>query len=287
MSRESSVDTTMNATTFAPVQVGKAILDNNILTVNGASFDLRDQDGYASFAVTTSAIICTALATVFPADTGMLVFEHGDTGEFKNSSYEPWQQYNAAVHSIASNPSLAKVITGWCALLDFYHHFLPHTDVEPSAIALARFMASKAFKAAYATPEAVRQWHQYQALRSTEAGMIAHLEGRLEAPINPWEGAHDLALPSVTSLGELSALTIVDATCGDIIVKDGVVWASAGLRHFIDCVDDVSHIDGREGQFITTLKCGGVDRRFRVHATPDSMVLRMQPRLPSFGPGAS
>jgi hypothetical protein len=275
----------MNNLPADPIRVGKAILEGNKLTVDGASFSVRHRDDFASFIQNTSAVVATALATVFAADTGELVFADGGAGAFKSSDVEPWQQYSAAVLGYPSNPDLSQVITGWCALLCLHSYFIPNEHVELKAIAFARYIASSAFKAAYATPEAVRRWDLYEEFTRTTAGITARLNGTDNKPEDPWKDVVDLSLPAPVELTHLTALTLVDAFGGDVVVMGGKTWASAGSRHFMSCVDDVSHVK-RPGTFCATLVIGGVERRFRCQSEGDSFVVRlMAPALPKFDEG--
>jgi len=272
----------MHDTSTDPIRVGKAILAGNELTVNGAPYEVRHRDDFAAFVQNTSAVVATGLATVFAADTGELIFDDSGAGAFSASGVEPWQQYSAAVLGYASDPSQANVIIGWCALLCLHSHFKPNEHVELKAIAFARYIAFTAFKAANATAEAVLRWDEYEALPVTIAGVAARLNGVDNAPENPWKDAIDLSLPAPGDLTHLSALTLVDAFGGDILVKGGKALAGAGPRHFICCLDDVSHVKGT-GTFGTKLICGGVERRFRCESDGDEIVLRLLAQnLPTF-----
>lgn len=264
----------MNNLPVDTFRVGKAILEGNKLTLDGAPFPVRHREDFAAFIQNTSAVVATALATVFEADTGELVFADGGAGAFQSSDVEPWQQYSAAILGYPSNPELAKIITGWCALLCLYTHFIPSEHVELKAIAFARFIASSAFKAAYATPEAVRRWDVYEESTKTTAGIIARLNGTDNKPEDPWKDVIDLSLPAPDELSHLTALTLVDAFGGDVVVMGGKTWASAGSRHFMSCVDDVSHVK-RLGTFCATLVIGGIERRFRCESQGDSFVVRL------------
>jgi hypothetical protein len=264
----------MNDVISEPIQIGKAVLADNKLTVDGMAYEIRHRDDFASFIQNTSAVVATALATVFPSNTGVLTFDAGEAGSLKHSDAEPWEQYSASTMGFSSDPSLANVVIGWCALLCVHSHFKPNEHVELKAIDLARYIAFEAYKAAYASPEAVQRWDLYQAQLLTVESIAARLEGTDDAPENPWDGAVDLWLPAPSGLTDLTALSLVNAFAGDIVVNDGKAWAGIGKHHFMACLDDVSHVKGT-GTFGTKLTCGGVERRFRCDSRGNTLVLRL------------
>lgn len=271
-------------TNQSPIHIGKAILAENRLTVQGAPYKLHTHTDFAKFVVATSAIVCTALATMFKAGTGLLVFKNGVYGTLQAESAEPWQQYNGAAHAVAAKHEEAKVIIGWCALLSLYNKLLPNPHVEIEAVAIAHYIASEGFKAAYATEECVDKWLKYEAYISTHAGFIASMEGLVDKPDNPWDKAQDLSLPAIPALGNFTALDIICLTLGDIIVTNGSALASAGVRHFIQCADAFDHIERKQGPFMVKIEHAGKQRSFRAQVNAlvngEEMVLRPLPGLP-------
>lgn len=268
----------MYKTPFAPVRVGQATLFQNELKIGSKLYSLHHRKDFAAFALLTSAVVGTAISTLFPADTGVLEFGDGVTGRL-HPGIEPWQQYANAAMVCESDLAQAKVVIGWCALLDLYSHLVPSPSVDQDAVALARYIASVGFKAAYASLEDVEAWLEYQALKSTPQGFKAFMDGTLEQPPDPWAGAFDLVLPAVVTLKPLSALEIIEQTNGDIVLSDSGAKASAGAHHLIECTDDVSPVERRSRDYCVALKRGGSDYRFRIHTTrmfdnADEVVLR-------------
>lgn len=268
----------MYTTQFPSVRVGQATLFQNELKVGSKPYSLNHRKDFAAFALMTSAVVGTAISTLFPADTGILAFGDGVTGSL-HPGIEPWQQYANAAMVCGSDLAQAKVVIGWCALLDLYSHLVPSPSVDQDAVALARYIASVGFKAAYASLEDVEAWFEYQALKSTPQGFKAFMEGTLEQPPDPWAGAFDLVLPAAVSLKPISALEVIEQTNGDIVLCDGGAKASAGTHHLIECTDDVSPVERRSRDYCIALSRGGSDYRFRVHTirmpdNADEVVLR-------------
>lgn len=263
-----------------PVRVGKATLANNVLTVDGMACEVRDSSQFASFIQTTSAIIATALETAFGAEVGELVFPKGGFGEFQASGVAPWQQYSRAVLDFGTNPKLSKVIAGWCVLLCVYHRFSQDQSLEPNSIELAWYISTKAYKAAEASPKAVEDWDKYEEWARTLAGAIANLNGAVDHRSSPWAGAVALTLPAPSNMSHVTALDLVGAFGGSILVTDGKARSYVGFEHLLVCTNDVSHVQRPPGHghndFIANLPVNGIERRFRVHADERRMELRLQ-----------
>lgn len=265
-----TMKTSMYAKKFAPVRVGKATLENNQLFVGGKEHDLRHSGDFTTFVQTTAALVATAISAVFPDNTGSLIFGDGSVGEIRAEGVTPWQQYSNAVHLCASDLSQSKVIIGWCALLDLYSHILPVSDLESDAVAIARYVATVGFKAAYASSEVYSAWFAYQ-----QIGLVERMEGLLVEPANPWAAAHDLWLPAINTVGEFSALTVIEATSGDIFLKNGSACAGAGLHHFIEVTNDIPANNHLKGDSVTSFVVSGEMRKFRVFNDGESLSFRM------------
>lgn len=279
----------MTLSTSAPIHIGRAILANNVLTVDGLEYEVRDCEQFASFIQTTSAIIATAIATAFGPETGELVFPKGGLGHFQPSEVEPWQQYSSAVLNFGSDSSLVKVIAGWCTLLCVYQEFVPDHGAEAGAIAAAWYISSKAYKAADATPEAVLAWDKYIEWTKTLEATIARLEGPIDDRQSPWAQATTLVLPAPAALGHLTALDLVGVYGGDMTIVNGAARSYIGFEHSLLCANDVGHITPKEGarsdDFRANLIVRGVERGFRVQVRElqgggEMVVLRLLPLSP-------
>lgn len=272
----------MSVAKSEPVFVGKARLADNKLTVDGVACEVRDSSQLASFLQTSSAIIATALATTFGAEVGELVFPRGHVGEFQITGMEPWQQYSSAVLGFRLDPNLAKVVTGWCALLCVYDQFSPDHTFEPGAIKLAWYISTKAYKAAEASPDAVSAWDKYEEWARTLEGAIARLNGTTDMRNNPWAASTPLVLPAPSNLRHVTALDLVGAYSGDVLVTGGKARSFIGFEHSMFCVNDVAHVQQPQGRgardYLAKLQVNGVEERFRVHADEHQMVLRLQPK---------
>lgn len=265
-----------------PVFVGKAILADNKLTLDGVACEVRDSLQLASFLQTTSAIIATALATVFDAEVGELVFPSGRVGEFRVNGVEPWEQYSSAALSFRLDPANSKVVTGWCALLCAYARLFPGQSFEPGAIETAWYISTKAYKAAEASPEAVMGWDRYEAMVRTLGGAILRFNGDGDMRNSPWGASEPLILPAPSNMSQITALEIVGAYGGDVIITGGNARAYIGWEHAMSCVNDVQSALRPRGHcdsdYIIQLQVNGIEERFRVSSAPKGTLLRMQPR---------
>ncbi|MCU9527483.1 hypothetical protein [Pseudomonas mosselii] len=261
--------------------VGKMQLTRNVLTHDGLPYVVRDSDQFWSFVRTTSAVISTALATVFDSRTGTLVMGKDRSWAFEITGVEPWEQYTAALMKRHDKSMQAGLIAAWCALLSLHQRFRPVEHVEPEAIAFADYITSTAYKAADASPEAVQRWDEFQAWASTTEGAIAGLDGSEPCVPDPWAGAVASTLPPVPGLKHLSALQLAACYECDTVVTGGKAYSCIGQYHTIQCQDDVSEaleLDDRGlGGFSEILRCGGVERRFQVDAEEGQVVLRPMP----------
>ena len=272
----------MNTRPFEPFHVGQTLLANNQLTRNGMHRNLMDSHDFAAFVLNTSAVIGTAISQVFP-DNGELKFTDKGEGRFVATAIEPWIQYSAAATSLRTDPALANVIIGWCALLSVHSHFLSTEHVEPKAIAFARYIASKGFKSAFVTPEDIRIWDDICAWPTTITDAISRLERSGIVRQSPWSKATELSLPTPPTLNHLTALDLINAFGGYILVVNGSAWAMAGSHHFIKCVDNVSHVKvDQKGGFEVSLMCGGESRVFVCHTNGkgDGKYLSLHLRTP-------
>lgn len=264
-----------------PIPVGKLQLARNALTQDGLPYVVRDSDQFWSFVRTTSAVISTALANVFNSQAGTLVMGKSRTWTFEITGVEPWEQYSAALMKRHDKSRQAGVIAAWCALLSLHQRFCPVGHVEPEAIAFADYITSTAYKAADASPEAVKRWDEFQAWASTVEGAIAGLNGSEPCVQDPWAGAVVSTLPPVPGLKHLSALQLAACYECDTVVTSGKAYSCIGQYHTVQCQDDVSEaleLDDRGlGTFSEILRCGGAERRFRVDAQEGQVVLSLMP----------
>ncbi|MBM5458684.1 hypothetical protein H8F21_14035 [Pseudomonas sp. P66] len=262
----------------SPIQVGKAILADNTLTYAGTVIEIRSSAEFAAYARNTAAVVSTALARIFDELTGELWLGENQSWELDVTGVAPWQQYSAAVQLLDEAPVHADVVAGWCALLCLHQRFLPANGVEPKAIAFAAYLASKAYKAAHASPDAVRAWDEYQAWATSTEGVIASMDGSGPREPTPWEGAVPSLLPTPVSLRHLTALDLANAYGCDTIVKGGQAFSCFSQYHSIQCVDNVTtdeRLTGKgPGHFSVMLQHLGTERQFRVSVEGECFTLR-------------
>ncbi|MBI6885114.1 hypothetical protein [Pseudomonas putida] len=260
------------------VLIGKAVLSNDGLHVDGEEVNIWHSGQFLALIFTTQVLISEALRSSFSADFGSLEPSGGVLKLVPGGT--PWEQYIAATLEAKNNHDACRIIAGWCLMLALLAESGGVSEAHNQAYLVARYIADDASRAMFVDQVELERWLAWRQSCDPFAGELAQLAHEDRRPPNPYHTSASVLVPWVAEFGQFLPINFAKQG-SDITVTEEHACVSAGSIHFVHGKSALSQIITRksdESHYIQEVDDDGVLLRFRSSTRGGTTILRLLPR---------